>query len=95
MTDHEAPPLPWQLAMHLISAHCDGIAIGRDWAGNADQHKHEHDGPGTIRDHPRGSLHFDADEIEEVLAESEEDLAVTGPGQEIVISGGKRTLCGT
>jgi hypothetical protein len=67
-------PHDWALAMHLISAHCDSMAIERTPAENKDQHEHEHDGPGTIRNHPRNWLGWDENEIERTLEECEEDL---------------------
>lgn len=59
------------LAMHLVSEHADPLAITRDLAGNTEQHDHEHDGPGTIRNHLRASRLYQQDKIEEVLEELE------------------------
>ncbi len=68
---HDPRPRGETLALHLISAHCDGMAIARTRAENIDQHEHEHRGPGTIRHHPAGSLYFDAEKAERVLEELE------------------------
>jgi hypothetical protein len=62
---------PQQLAFHLISMHCDGLAIERPVTGNIDQHEYEHDGPGTIRNHPRWLRTWDAGKIEDILKELE------------------------
>lgn len=59
------------LAFHLVSEHCDGMAIARTFDENVEAHDHEHVGPGTIRNHLRSNLDFDADEIESVLDELE------------------------
>lgn len=61
----------WNLAMHLISKHADSMAIERSHKDNEAQHDHEHDGPGTIRNHPRDWLGWDEHEIEAVLEECE------------------------
>lgn len=67
-----APPgQHYELAMHLISAHADPRAVCRSYVDNADVHQHEHDGPGTIRNHERGRLNFSEAKIEEVLEELE------------------------
>lgn len=61
----------YDLAMHLVSAHCDPMAVCRFPPDNIDQHEHEHDGPGTIRNHPRDDLSFDEQKVEDVLEETE------------------------
>jgi hypothetical protein len=61
----------YELAMHLISAHCDPMAVCRFPPDNADQHEYEHAGPGTIRSHPGDSLAFDEQKVEDVLEEAE------------------------
>ena len=63
----------WELAMHLISAHADPMAVCRSGEDNADQHHHEHTGPCTIRNHTPASRVFDEKKIELVLEEIEED----------------------
>jgi hypothetical protein len=60
------------MAFHLISAHCDPLAIARPHAGNTEQHHHEHTGPGTIRNHPVDSRAWDPVKLEQVLEEAEE-----------------------
>lgn len=67
-----APDLAWELAMHMIGRHCNAAAVASDWAENAGLHRHEHDGPGGIRNHPRGDLSFDPETVEAVLEEAEE-----------------------
>ena len=62
---------PEGLAFHLISAHADITAIERSLRENWDEHQHEHDGPGTIRNHPRELLFFELLKIEENLEEAE------------------------
>lgn len=57
------------LAYHLISKHADGMAVNRPLAANQEAHKHEHDGPGTIRNHDEDDLSWDADKAKAVLQE--------------------------
>lgn len=61
-----------ELALHLVGVHCDPMAIARPQDENADQHDHEHKGPGTIRDHDRSWLGYDHVRVEEVLEEAED-----------------------
>lgn len=61
----------YDLAMHLVGEHADGMAVARPRAENAGQHEHEHDGPGTIRNHPRGWLGYSPARVEETLEELE------------------------
>jgi hypothetical protein len=61
----------YDLAMHLVGEHADGMAVARPRAENDGQHEHEHDGPCTIRNHPRDWLGYSADKVEEVLEELE------------------------
>jgi hypothetical protein len=37
-----------------------------------DLHRHEHQGPGTIRNHPYSSLKYSLSRIAEILADSED-----------------------
>jgi hypothetical protein len=67
------------LALHLVSKHADPMAIERTRAENLDQHKHEHDGPGTIRNHDREWLGWDGATVIEVLAEYHDSRAATTP----------------
>jgi hypothetical protein len=54
------PDNEWgRLALHLASEHADPVALQRGLRDNAEQHEHEHDGPGTIRNHDRASRDFD------------------------------------
>lgn len=69
---HDVRPRGERLALHLVSAHCDGMAIARSHAENVEQHAHEHRGPGTIRNHPPASFFYDDQKIEHVLEELEE-----------------------
>lgn len=61
------------LNLHLVSAHCNAAALTHTDAEAAESHTHEHDGPGTIRNHPRGDLFYDPQKIADVLIESVED----------------------
>lgn len=66
----DIPDNEWgRLAMHLASMHADPMAPERSYRGNAEQHEHEHDGPGTIRNHPRASREFDQLRAWSVIAE--------------------------
>lgn len=62
-------PAPQSLWLHLVSRHADPMAAARPHSENADQHGHEHDGPGTIRNHPRDDLSFDQDKAKTILEE--------------------------
>jgi hypothetical protein len=64
---------PWYeaLAFHLISMHCDPMAIWRGSEDNLDQHAHEHRGPGTIRNHKIQNMSWDEEKIEAILEEIE------------------------
>jgi hypothetical protein len=49
---------------------------------NDEQHEHEHDGPGTIRNHPRDSRHFELAKARAVILEAltaDWDEAVADP----------------
>lgn len=63
----------YDLAMHLIAWHRNSSAIYNDPAENADQHDHEHHGPGGIRNHPFDDLSYDPAEVEVTLEEAEAD----------------------
>jgi hypothetical protein len=58
-----------RLAQHLASRHADGMALQRSLAENRDVHQHEHDGPGTIRNHDRDDLAYDDQAVRQILAE--------------------------
>jgi hypothetical protein len=60
------------LALHLVSTHWDPMAICRTVPDNVAQHAHEHQGPGTLRNHDPAWLGYDETKIEEVLDEAEE-----------------------
>lgn len=96
MTYTEATSIDWHLAMHLISEHCNSAAVASGWKANAESHQHEHFGPGGIRNHPAGSLAWDEDKIEQVLAGAEEDEAplAAGAGQSFTMTREEQVLCG-
>jgi hypothetical protein len=60
------------LAFHLVSVHCDPMAIARPHGENKEQHNYEHRGPGTIRNHPASDRSWDAEKLEAVLEEAEQ-----------------------
>lgn len=61
-----------ELARHLISEHASPGAATMSPAELIEHHEHEHDGPGTIRNHDRASRHWLQRKIDEVLAEARE-----------------------
>jgi hypothetical protein len=59
-----------ELALHLISAHAfTPHVLTRTLAEQMADHEHEHNGPGTIRNHPREARNFSADKIEAAFRE--------------------------
>ncbi len=57
------------LRLHLMARHClVNAAQLRDHEA-IDAHEHEHDGPGTIRDHPRGNVDWHLDAVYAKLAD--------------------------
>lgn len=58
------------LQLHLVSAHCNAAALGLTASQARDAHQHEHDGPGTIRNHPRSSTLWDADKVADIIIEA-------------------------
>lgn len=79
----QIPDNEWgRLALHLASMHADPMAPQRGLRENRDHHGHEHDGPGTIRNHDRESLHFDLDRARYVILEMMgEEYRSTSPGR--------------
>lgn len=57
------------LSLHLVSAHCNGAGLANTEADTIDMHEHEHDGPGTIRNHPRKDLFWDEEKVVAILIE--------------------------
>jgi hypothetical protein len=57
---------------HLVSAHACCIDPKTSAAELADLHKHEHQGPGTIRNHDPADRSYSLKKIGTVLSESEE-----------------------
>jgi hypothetical protein len=58
-----------ELWLHLVSAHAAGCDPTMTYADLEDLHEHEHDGPGTIRNHPRESRMWDRAKLATVLRE--------------------------
>jgi hypothetical protein len=76
MTDTAAPPAgddDLALRVHLGSRHA--LANWPDAFGVVETHEHEHDGPGTIRSHPRADRSYDVDVA---LAAFREGLEMNG-----------------
>ena len=61
------------LRLHIGSRHA--LSNWREISAPEAYHKHEHEGPGTIRDHPRASLDYDEAEALAVEAEGFESEA--------------------
>jgi hypothetical protein len=70
------------LALHLASRHADPMALVRPLAENREQHRHEHTGPGTIRNHDEADLSWDRGKADAVLAEAGEEAPASGPDEE-------------
>ena len=59
---------------HLISEHATCIGLDLPLADLVEIHEHEHDGPGTIRNHPREWRNANVARIVATLAESDSGL---------------------
>lgn len=62
-------------AFHLVAVHTDVMAIARTPAENWDAHRHEHFGPGGIRNHSPIAINWDEVTLERVLEEHEAEEA--------------------
>ncbi len=69
----------WELAVHLICAHKNIASVWNGYEDNLGIHEHEHDGPGTIRNHRRDGIFFSAAEVEAVLEEAEREEGMAPP----------------
>ena len=56
---------------HLVSAHAGIFPLQATLEKLLDMHEREHNGPGTIRNHPRESREYSIKKIGDVLSESE------------------------
>jgi hypothetical protein len=66
----EVDPERWEaLRLHLGSRHA--LGNWKTHTNPVDEHQHEHDGPGTIRNHPRDDLSYDRERAEEIHREAE------------------------
>lgn len=68
-----------RLAKHLAGRHADGMALQRSVAENREAHQDEHDGPGTIRNHDRGDLSYDEQDVQQVIDELAEGGSTPEP----------------
>lgn len=59
-----------ELWAHIVSEHCNMAPPGSLMA-MLDYHDHEHEGPGTIRNHDHASRHYSLRKLAEVLSELE------------------------
>lgn len=61
------------LRLHLLARHC--LINAATLADHAviDAHEHEHDGPGTIRNHPRDDHSWTVEKVNDVLADLRDD----------------------
>ncbi len=59
---------------HVVSSHACMLNPMASMTEMVDYHEHEHDGPGTIRNHPREDRSYNLKKIGEVLSEAEESL---------------------
>ena len=72
VTYRYAPEDPMRLWAHLVSQHATIVPVQATLEELIGMHEHEHDGPGTIRNHPRESREYSLKKIGKVLSESEE-----------------------
>jgi hypothetical protein len=56
---------------HIISQHASCVGLDMTLEELIKLHEHEHDGPGTIRNHPRTSREYSLHKIGQVLIESD------------------------
>lgn len=61
-----------ELWAHCVSEHACILDPLTPYAELLDFHRHEHKGPGTIRNHPEDSRKYSLKKIGEVLSEAEE-----------------------
>lgn len=61
-----------ELWAHLVSEHAGIWALDSTFKNLVEAHDHEHEGPGTIRNHPKESRRYSVKKLGEVLSESEE-----------------------
>ncbi len=60
-----------ELWAHIVSEHATIIGLDTPYDELLIHHTDEHDGPGTIRNHPRESRDFTLKKLGEVLAEDD------------------------
>jgi hypothetical protein len=58
---------------HLVSAHATAITFDISLSELEGMHNQEHDGPGTIRNHDRGSREYSLQKLGAVLSEPDEE----------------------
>ena len=61
-----------ELWAHLVSAHAGIWRLDSTFEDLKDSHDHEHEGPGTIRNHDPKSRAYSLKKLGEVLSESED-----------------------
>lgn len=61
-----------RLWAHIVSEHACVISPEAPLSDLVDYHEHEHDGPGTIRNHPRESRHYALSGIGETLLDCDD-----------------------
>ena len=65
-----------RLWAHCVSKHSVILSPDLNHVDLLDYHRHEHEGPGTIRDHDSGDISYSLKGIGKVLSECEEQLSV-------------------
>jgi hypothetical protein len=61
-----------KLWAHIVSQHASMLSPETPLDVLIDAHEHEHDGPGTIRNHPRDSRTYSLKKLGKVLSEAED-----------------------
>jgi hypothetical protein len=59
-----------ELWAHIVSEHCNMAPPG-SVSSMLDYHEHEHEGPGTIRNHDPNSYHYSLRKLAKILSELE------------------------
>lgn len=83
-----------ELWAHIVSEHCNMAPPG-SVSEMMEYHEHEHEGPGTIRNHDPNSYHFSLRKLVQVLSELEPEDDYKGSFCEAADNEGARIAAGS